>query len=110
MGFQVTGIKIGNVAEFDRRFMRALIELELSLRVGDRVQIVGPDTDFRQIVREMKLSRERVKRGKSAQKVWVSVIQRARPGDAVVKLPPEGGVDEPPPLPPIVPKPPDTDC
>jgi hypothetical protein len=107
VGFQVTGIKIGNVAEFDWRFMRALIELELSLRVGDRVQIVGPDTDFRQIVREIKLSRERIKRGRSAQKVWVPVIQRARPGDAVVKLPP-GRVDEPPPMMPIVPTPPDT--
>ncbi len=109
MGLIVSGIKIGNVAEFDRRFMRALIELELSVRVGDRIQIVGPDTDFRQIVREIKLARRRIKRGKSAQKVWVPVINRVRPGDAVVRLPP-GRVDEAPPLPPIVPIPPDTDC
>jgi len=103
VGLMVSGIKVGNVTQFDWRFMRAEIELELSLRVGDRIHIIGPNTDFRQIVREIRFSREKVKRGKSAQKVWVPVIARARPGDAVVKLPP-GRVDEPPPLMPIVPE------
>jgi len=85
--FRVSGIKVGNVAEFRWRFMEALIYLEMSLRVGDRVQIVGPETDFQQIVQQIRVYHEKVNRGKPAQKVWVPVEAHVRPGDAVVVLP-----------------------
>jgi hypothetical protein len=94
--FQVRGLKIGNVAEFRRRFMDALVELEMSLRVGDRVQIVGPDTDFRQTIEQIRVDRRKVKRGKPAQKIWIPVEQRVRPGDAVVVLPPDDSEGESP--------------
>ncbi len=85
--FMVRGIKIGNVISFDWRFMRAEIGLSLSLRPGDYVQFVGPETDFRQEIDYVEWGREKVKRGKSGQKVWVAVEQRVRPGDAVVIMP-----------------------
>ncbi|MGD9495390.1 MAG: hypothetical protein AB7Y46_03665 [Armatimonadota bacterium] len=88
MDHMVSGIKVGNVVAFNWRFMRAQIELRLSLRVGDRIHIVGPETDFKQIVKDMEFARERVKRGKSSQKVWIPVVARVRPGDAVEVLPP----------------------
>lgn len=94
--FQVSGIKIGNVDRFRWRFMEALINLDMSLRVGDRMQIVGPETDFRQIVEEIRLHHEKVNRGRPAQKVWVPVEARVRPGDAVVVLPQSDAGDGPP--------------
>jgi hypothetical protein len=93
--FQVTGIKVGNVETFRLRFMEALVRLDMSLYVGDRVQIVGPDTDFRQRVSQIRLHHEKVKRGKPAQKVWVPVEEHVRPGDAVVVLSRTGAGDRP---------------
>ncbi len=84
--FQVQGIKVGNVEEFRWRFMDALIYLDMSLRVGDQVQIVGPDTDFRQTIRQIRVYHEKVKRGKPGQRVWVPVEEHVRPGDAVVVI------------------------
>ena len=86
MDFMVSAIKVGNVTAFSRRFMRAEIHLNLSLRVGDRVHIVGPHTNFKQTVEAMEFAREKVKRGKSSQKVWIPVIARVGPGDAVELL------------------------
>jgi hypothetical protein len=94
--FRVSGIKVGNVAEFRWRFMDALIDLEMSLRVGDRVQFVGPETDFEQIIEQIRVYREKVNRGKPAQKVWVPVAEHVRPGDAVVVLPRSDAGNEPP--------------
>lgn len=87
----VQGMKIGEVIDFSRRFMRALVQLEMSLRVGERVQIVGPVTDFRQTIESIEFSREKVQRGKPAQKVWIPVEQRTRVGDAVVLIEREDG-------------------
>lgn len=84
--FAVSGVKVGNVEKFRWRFMEALVALDMSLYVGDRVQIVGPDTDFRQEISQIRLHREKVKRGKPAQKVWIPVEEHVRPGDAVVVL------------------------
>ncbi|MFW5866617.1 MAG: hypothetical protein ACOCX2_02300 [Armatimonadota bacterium] len=93
--FHVSGIKVGNVVEFRWRFMEALVELDMSLRVGDRVQIVGPETDFRQVIGQIRVDREKVKRGKPAQKIWIPVEEHVRPGDAVVVLPPEDSGEAP---------------
>lgn len=84
--FMVRGLKVGNVVRFRLRFMEALIHLDLSLRVGERVQIVGPETDFRQQVEEIRVHHDKVDRGKPAQEVWVPVQERVRPGDAVVVI------------------------
>jgi len=94
--FRVSGIKVGNVDEFRWRFMEALIDLEMSLRVGDRVQFVGPETDFEQIVEQIRVYHEKVNRGKPAQKVWVPVKEHVRPGDAVVVLPRSDAGNGPP--------------
>jgi len=83
---RVSGFKVGNVESFRWRFMEALIHLDMSLYVGDEVQIVGPDTDFRQTIGEIRVYHEKVKRGKPAQNVWVPVEAHVRPGDAVVVL------------------------
>jgi hypothetical protein len=88
--FMVRGIKIGNVVKFRVRFMEALIHLDMSLRVGDRVQIVGPQTNFRQTVEEIRLHHTKVNRGKPAKNVWVPVEARVTPGDAVVIIPRDG--------------------
>ncbi len=84
--FEVTGIKVGNVERFRWRFMEALIKLDLSLYVGDRVQIVGPDTDFRQKISQIRLDHEKLERGRPAQSVWIPVDEHVRPGDAVIVL------------------------
>jgi len=91
----VRGLKVGNVVQVDWRFRRALIALDLSLRVGDEIQIVGPETDSRQTVTAMEYMREKVTRGKPAQKVWIPLVERARPGDAVVIMPPSEESEEP---------------
>ena len=82
--FMVRGIKVGNVIQFRLRFMEALIHLDLSLRVGEQVQFIGPETDFRQQVEEMRVHHDLVQQGKPAQDVWVPVVERVRAGDAVV--------------------------
>lgn len=87
----VRGLKVGNVVQVDWRFQRALVALDMTLRVGDHIQIVGPETDFRQTVSTMEHMREKVTRGKPAQKVWIPLEERARPGDAVVIMPPQDG-------------------
>lgn len=87
MEYMVRGRKVGNVVRVDWRFQRALVALDLSLRVGDRIQIVGPDSDFRQTVTAMEYMREQVTRGRAAQEVWIPLVERARPGDAVVIIP-----------------------
>ncbi len=95
-GMMVSGIKIGNVVDFRRRFMQAQIGLDLTMRVGDLVHIVGPDTDFRQTVSEIEFYREKVDRGKPAQKVWIPVKARVRAGDAVVLIARPDDDEQPP--------------
>lgn len=89
MQYMVRGFKVGNVVQVDWRFQRALVALDMTLRVGDQIQIVGPESDFRQTVSAMEYMREQVSRGKPAQKVWIPLLERARPGDAVVIMPPQ---------------------
>jgi len=83
----VKGYKVGEVAEYDARFHVAAIKVDVKLRVGDRIQLIGPLTDFIQIVESMELGRQDVQEAGASKKVHIPVEGPVRAGDAVVLLP-----------------------
>lgn len=83
----VKAYRIGEVSGYLARFHVATVKLEMSLRVGDRIQIIGPLTDFTQTVEAMEVHREDVKEGSGGDQACIPVDQRVCVGDAVVLLP-----------------------
>jgi translation elongation factor EF-Tu-like GTPase len=83
----VKAYRIGEVTGYLARFHVAAVKLDVSLRVGDRIQIIGPLTDFRQTVESMEVQREDVKQGSAGDQAYIPVDQRVCVGDAVVLLP-----------------------
>ena len=93
-GLQVEGLHVGNVSDYDWREAEAEIALNLSLSVGDRIQLMGFSTDYIQLVDTMRSKDQSLDTGRAGQRVWVPMKYHVRVGDAVVLLPPRTGDED----------------
>jgi len=80
------GKLIGKVTHYFGKIGVAVIKLEDSLKVGDKIRIVGGQTDFTQTVESMEIEHKKVKEAKAGDSVGVKVAQKVREGYKVYKL------------------------
>lgn len=78
-------IEIGHITHFFSKISVAVVELTLSLAIGDRILIKGPSTDFEQTVESMQIDRKAIQRAESGQNIGLKVMQPAKEKDVVYK-------------------------
>lgn len=81
------GKLIGKVTHYFGKIGVAVIELEDSLKVGDKIRIVGGiDTDFTQTVESMEIEHQKVKEAKAGDSIGLKVKEKVREGYKVYKI------------------------
>jgi selenocysteine-specific translation elongation factor len=79
-------IEIGKVSDFFARPVVAGIDLEGSLKVGDKIHIKGHTTDVEITIASMQINNQAVAEAKKGQSVGIKVPDRVRAGDTVYKV------------------------
>jgi len=79
-------VEIGRVTDFFARPVVAGVELEGSLKIGDKIHIKGATTDMELAVESMQIDRVDIAEGKSGDLVGIKVPDRVRRGDTVYKV------------------------
>jgi translation elongation factor EF-Tu-like GTPase len=77
--------EVGRVSHFFGKINVAIIEVENTISVGDRVFIKGPATDIEQTVDSMEIEHEKVQQAKAGQSIGMKVNSRVRDNDIVYK-------------------------
>jgi len=78
--------KLGEVIHFFQKPMVAAIKLSATLKVGDKIHINGITTDITMDVTSMQIDRNAVESADAGADVGIQVSERARQGDAVLKI------------------------
>jgi hypothetical protein len=78
-------IEIGRITHFFSKIAVAVVELTVSLAVGDRILVKGPSTDFEQVVESMQIEHENIPRAEAGQSIGLKMAEHTREGDRVYK-------------------------
>ncbi|MEM5815594.1 MAG: translation elongation factor-like protein, partial [Candidatus Aenigmatarchaeota archaeon] len=79
-------VYVGKVTHFYPKISVAVIELENTLKKGDKISIEGRTTNFSQIVESMQIEHKDVNEGIKGQSIGLKVVERVREGDKVYKI------------------------
>lgn len=74
---------VGKVIHFYDKISVAVIKLEKSLKVGDKVKFVHGENEFEQIIESMQLEHAQVQEGKKGHEIAVKVDKEARSGTLI---------------------------
>ncbi len=77
---------VGKITHYFNKIGVAVVELSDELRVGDKISIEGPTTNFQQTVESMQIEHQNVQSAGAGQSIGLKVIQRVREKDQVYKL------------------------
>ena len=77
---------IGTVSDFFVRPVVAGIELTGTLKLGDKIHIVGHTTDMELVVDSIQIDNVNVTEAKAGDSVGVKVSDRVRRGDTIYKV------------------------
>jgi len=77
---------IGKVSHFYPKISVAVIDLEDSLKKGDKISIEGKTTNFSQIVESMQIEHKDVEIANAGNSIGLKVNERVREGDKVYKI------------------------
>jgi len=78
--------QIGVVSNYFEHVKVAAIKLTAGLKIGDKVKIVGGETDFTQPVKSMQIQHEKVEKAKKGDEIGVKVKKKVRKGYKVFKV------------------------
>jgi len=78
--------RVGKVFHYFPQPQVAAIRLEAPLAVGDKIRIMGVNTDVQVQVASMQIERKPVERAGSGDEVGIKVPDRVRPNDLVYKV------------------------
>ena len=78
--------EVGKVTHYFTNIGVAVVELSDTLKIGDRIHILGHTTDFEQTVESMQIDKKPVETAKKGQSIGLKVAERAREGDTVYKI------------------------
>ncbi len=81
-------VAVGRVSDFFAHPVVAGINLTASLKVGDRVHIVGHTTDLEVVVESMQINSVNVQEAAAGDSVGIKVPDRVRGGDRVYVVAP----------------------
>ena len=79
-------VEVGHVSDFFAHPVVAGIDLSDTLKLGDRVHIVGHTTDLEMVVESMQVDNADVSEASAGQAIGVHVPDRVRRGDRVYKI------------------------
>jgi putative protease len=79
-------VEIGKVTDFFAKPVVAGIELIGTLKIGDRIHIMGSTTNMELSVESMQIERVNITEGKPGDLIGIKVTDRVRRGDKVYKV------------------------
>ncbi len=79
-------VEVGKITHYFTKIGVAVVELNGTLSVGDKIRIQGPTTDFEQTVESMQIEHENVKTAKKGQSIGLKVKDHVRETDTVYKV------------------------
>ncbi|MEM4337083.1 MAG: translation elongation factor-like protein [Candidatus Woesearchaeota archaeon] len=79
----MSGKRIGKITHFFPKIGVAVVELEDTLKVGDKIVIEGHGNKFEQIAESMQIDRTPIKNATKGQSVGLKVLQPVKEGDIV---------------------------
>ncbi len=77
---------IGKVVHYYDKLGVAVVKLDKSLKVGDKVKLTHGDDSFEQTVESMQLNHKPVNQGKKGDEVAVKVAQKAKEGTILASV------------------------
>jgi putative protease len=77
---------IGKVEDFFSRPVVAGVDMTGTLKVGDKVHIMGHTTDIEMVIESMQIDNADVTKAKKGDSVGIKVPDRVRRGDTVYKV------------------------
>ena len=78
--------EVGSVTHYFTKIGVAVVELNDTLSVGDRILIKGMTTNIEQTVDSMQIEQESIKKAEAGQSVGLKVEDRVREGDVVYRI------------------------
>jgi translation elongation factor EF-Tu-like GTPase len=78
--------EIGIVSNYFDHVRAAAIKLSGKLKVGDKIKIVGGETEFEMEITSMQIDRKDVSEGKKGDEIGLIVPQKVRKGYKVIKI------------------------
>ncbi len=78
--------EIGRVKHYYSKISVAIIELSAPVKVGERITIVGPKTEFTQEISSMQVEHKNISSAQPGDLVGLKVIDKVREGDRVFRL------------------------
>jgi len=78
--------QIGRVSNYFDHVGVAAIKLEKALKVGDKIKIVGGETEVKQTVKSMQIQREKVEKAKKGDEIGLKVKDKVHKGYRVFKV------------------------
>ena len=77
---------VGTVSDFFARPVVAGIELSGTVKVGDKIHIMGHTTDMEFVVDSMQIDNVNVQEAKAGDSVGIKVTDRVRRGDTIYRV------------------------
>jgi translation elongation factor EF-1alpha len=81
--------RIGIVKDYFAKIGVAGIDVETTLRVGDRIHIKGHTTDLEETVGSIQIEHAQVEQAKRGDAIGIKVADRCRGGDVVYRMTPD---------------------
>ena len=77
---------IGKISHFYPKISVAVLDLDDTLRVGDKISIERESGTFEQVVDSMQIEHENVAEAKKGQSIGLKVVDKTREGAKVFKV------------------------
>jgi len=81
--------RVGIVKDYFAKIGVAGIDVEKTLRVGDRIHIKGHTTDLEETVESIQIEHAQVEQAKRGDAIGIKVADRCRGGDVVYRVTPD---------------------
>jgi translation elongation factor EF-1alpha len=81
--------RVGVVKDYFAKIGVAGIDVETTLRVGDRIHIKGHTTDLEETVGSIQIEHAQVEQAKRGDAIGIKVAERCRGGDVVYRVTPD---------------------
>ncbi len=78
--------RIGKVLHYYSNISVAVVELEDTLKVGDKISIEGHTTNFQQEVESMQINKQPIEEATAGQQIGLKVKDKVRENDIVYKI------------------------
>ena len=78
--------RVGKVLHYYSNIGVAVIELEDTLKIGDKITIKGSTTNFEQEVESMQINKQPIEEATAGQQIGLKVKDKARENDIVYKI------------------------